>query len=164
MSANGSATSSTPSGRPPRVPPRWFVTTAWRVHRGLFRATPGTAMLRLPKPGGWGMMRVTTTGRRSGQERPVILAYIEDGENLVTMAMNGWGEGAPAWWLNLQANPDASVELKGGEVRQVRAHRPEGAEHDRLWELYRRVERDLDGYTAHRSTPTPLLVLTPRAA
>lgn len=58
------------------------------------------------------MMRVTTTGRRSGQERSVILAYIEDGPDLVTMAMNGWGAGEPAWWLNLQANPEARVDLR----------------------------------------------------
>jgi hypothetical protein len=44
----------------------------------------------------------------------VILGYFEDGENLVTMAMNGWGEGEPAWWLNLQAHPDARVELADG--------------------------------------------------
>jgi len=48
-------------------------------------------------------MRLTTTGRRSGQNRSVILGYIEDGPKLVTLAMNGWGEGEPAWWLNLQA-------------------------------------------------------------
>ena len=41
-------------------------------------------------------MRLTTIGRRSGQERSVILGYIEDGPNLVTLAMNGWGEGEPA--------------------------------------------------------------------
>jgi len=48
-------------------------------------------------------MRLTTTGRRTGQEGSVILGYVEDGPNLVTMAMNGWADGEPAWWLNLQA-------------------------------------------------------------
>src|SRR5262245_1180849 len=42
-------------------------------------------------------------------ERSVILGYVEDGPNLVTMAMNGWADGEPAWWLNLQAHPDATV-------------------------------------------------------
>lgn len=101
-----------PSEKPPRVPPRWFVTTAWKVHRALYRLTPGTVGLRRPSQDTWGMMRVTTTGRRSGQERSVILAYIEDGPDLVTMAMNGWGAGEPAWWLNLQANPEARVDLR----------------------------------------------------
>ena len=42
-----------------------------------------------------------------------ILGYFEDGPNLVTLAMNGWGAPEPAWWLNLQARPDTVVELAG---------------------------------------------------
>jgi deazaflavin-dependent oxidoreductase (nitroreductase family) len=59
-------------------------------------------------------MRLRTVGRRSGQERIAILAYFTDGPNLVTMAMNGWGDPEPAWWLNLQAQPDVVVELPDG--------------------------------------------------
>ncbi len=50
-------------------------------------------------------LRLTTIGRRTGEERNVMVGYIEDGSTFVTMAMNGWGEGEPAWWLNLPANP-----------------------------------------------------------
>jgi deazaflavin-dependent oxidoreductase (nitroreductase family) len=57
-------------------------------------------------------MRLTTIGRRTGNQRSVILAYLQDGANLVTLAMNGWAEPEPAWWLNLQAHPNATVELK----------------------------------------------------
>lgn len=151
------------STKKPFVPPRWFVTRAWQVHRGLFRITPGTTALRLPKPGGWGTMRVTATGRRSGEPRPVILGYFEDGPDLVTLAMNGWGEGEPAWWLNLLADPEATVELKGGETRQVTAHRAEGEEHERLWARWNEIE-DVDAYTSRRRTPTSVVVLSPRAA
>ncbi len=56
----------------------------------------------------------------SGTERVAILGYFEDGPNLVTMAMNGWGDPEPAWWLNLQARPDAVVELVDGQ-RTVRS-------------------------------------------
>ena len=45
----------------------------------------------------------------------MILGYVEDGPNLVTMAMNGWADGEPAWWLNLQAHPEASVDLADGQ-------------------------------------------------
>ncbi|WP_256837638.1 nitroreductase family deazaflavin-dependent oxidoreductase [Ornithinimicrobium faecis] len=152
------------SGKPPRVPPRWFVTRAWKVHRALYRLMPGTAALSRAKPGTWGTMRLTVLGRRSGQERSVILAYIEDGADIVTMAMNGWGEGEPAWWLNLQANPEATLELKDGGPRAVTARRAEGTEHERLWDRYREVEDGkLDGYAAQRSTPTSLVILSPRA-
>ena len=60
------------------------------------------------------MMRLRTLGLRSGQPRVAIVGYLEDGPNLVTLAMNGWAEAEPAWWLNLQAHPDTTVELKDG--------------------------------------------------
>ena len=51
-----------------------------------------------------------------------ILGYYEDGPNLVTLAMNGWSDAEPAWWLNLEAHPDARVDLKDG-ARRTRARR-----------------------------------------
>jgi hypothetical protein len=59
----------------------------------------------------------------------VIVGYYEDGANLVTMAMNGWGAAEPAWWLNLQADPHAVVEIKGETRREVlgRATKGRGA-------------------------------------
>jgi hypothetical protein len=91
----------------PWLPPRWFIRGAWMVHRAIYHISGGRLGLAKPAPGKYGMMRVTTIGRRSGAERSAILAYYEDGPNLVTLAMNGWGEGEPAWWLNLMRHPDA---------------------------------------------------------
>jgi F420H(2)-dependent quinone reductase len=54
---------------PPRLPPRWFVRPFWSVHRGLYRLSGGR----------------------------VVVGYFEDGPNLVTMAMNGWGDGEPTY-------------------------------------------------------------------
>jgi deazaflavin-dependent oxidoreductase (nitroreductase family) len=143
-----------------RVPPRWFVRLAWSVHRGLYRATGGRFGLWRPRRGRWGAMRLTTHGRRSGRPRSVILAYVEDGPNLVTMAMNGWGDGEPAWWLNLQADPDARVDLKGG-ARPVRGRAATGDEHTRLWERWREMDENLDAYVALRSSPTAVVILEP---
>ncbi len=148
--------------RAARVPPRWFIRLAWTVHRALYRFTGGRFGLRRPKAGQWGMFRLTTTGRRSGQSRAVILAYLEDGPNLFTLAMNGWGEGEPAWWLNLQANPDAHAVLPDGP-RLVRGRAAEGAERDRLWQLWRETDAALDDYAALRSTRTAVVVLERRA-
>jgi deazaflavin-dependent oxidoreductase (nitroreductase family) len=108
------------------------------------------------------MLRLRVSGRRSGAERRVILAYLEDGPNLVLMAMNGWAEAAPAWWLNLRAHPDAVVDLPGGLVREVTAHEADGEERRRLWAMWQGVERNLDGYAMRRRT-TPLVVLEPRS-
>jgi F420H(2)-dependent quinone reductase len=144
--------------RGPRVPPRWFVRTAWSVHRGICRISGGRLGLWRPKPGKWGTLRLTTTGRRTGREHRVILGYFEDGPRLVTLAMNGWAAPEPAWWLNLQAQPDATVEL-AGEVRRVRSRAAEGAERARLWELWRTFDRQLDGYAARRPGETAVVIL-----
>ena len=147
-----------------RVPPRWFVTTAWKVHRFLYRATGRRTFLWTPaNKRGWGALQLTTTGRRSGEARPVIVGYLEDGSDLVLLAMNGWGEGEPAWWLNLQAEPTATAQLAAGDALHVRAHAAEGEERDRLWARWRAVEPKLDEYAALRSTPTAVVVLTPLA-
>lgn len=75
-----------------RLPPRRFVRLAWYAHRGLYHVTGGRVGLWRAKSNRWGTLRLTTTGRRTGRERSVILGYYEDGPNLVTLAMNGWAE------------------------------------------------------------------------
>jgi hypothetical protein len=97
-----------PTPKKPRLPPRWFIHLFWIAHRWLYRLSGGRLGLWRPKPVKWGAMRLTTIGRRTGRERPVIVGYFEDGSDLVAMAMNGWGDGEPGWWLNLQAHPDGS--------------------------------------------------------
>ena len=103
-----------------RLPPRWFVRLAWSTHRVLYRVTGGRVGLWRPKATRWGTARLTTIGRRTGQERSVMVGYFEDGPNLVTMAMNGWADDEPAWWLNLQVHPEASVHLADGRPGSVR--------------------------------------------
>jgi F420H(2)-dependent quinone reductase len=147
-----------------RLPPRWFIRAFWAGHRALYSLTGGRAGLRRPKPGVWGMLRLRTTGRRSGAERAVIVAYLEDGPDFLLMGMNGWAEGGPAWWLNLQAHPDAVVELPGGVERAVTAREARGDERVRLWDRWREVEEGkLDAYAVRRSH-TPMIVLEPRAS
>ena len=85
----------------PWLPPRWFVRLAWYAHRAVYQMSGGRLGLWRPKGTRWGTMRLTTTGRRTGRARSVLLGYFEDGPNLVTLAMNGWADGEPAWWLNL---------------------------------------------------------------
>ena len=144
------------------LPPRWFIRTAWVVHRTYHRATGGRRGLWPPKQGKAGMMRLVTVGRRSGKERSAILAYFEDGPNLVTLAMNGWGEPEPAWWLNLRSAPDARVELADG-WHDIRGRAAAGDERARLWATWRELDRDLDAYAARRPGETAVVVLEPRA-
>jgi deazaflavin-dependent oxidoreductase (nitroreductase family) len=105
-------------------------------------------------------LRLTTTGRRSGKPRQVVLSYFEDGPSLVTMAMNGWGAAEPAWWLNLQEHPDAVVRTREG-TRPVRARRAQGEERDRLWSRWSEIDTNLDDYAARRPRQTAVVVLEP---
>jgi deazaflavin-dependent oxidoreductase (nitroreductase family) len=135
------------------------------AHRAIYWITGGRRGLAVPTPGGrFGMLRLTTVGRRSGKERAVILGYYEDGPNLVTLAMNGWADGEPAWWLNLQAHPEARVVLKRGS-RVVRARAAEGEERARLWDSLRHLSgygSDLDAYARLRASETAVVVLEPQ--
>ncbi|MCH1883517.1 nitroreductase/quinone reductase family protein [Agrococcus sp. ARC_14] len=149
---------------PPSVPPRWFIRTAWVVHRGLYAITGGRFGLARPRPGKYGMLRLHTVGRTTAAPRVAILAYYEDGQDLVLMAMNGWADAHPAWWLNLRAHPDASVDLPDGSMR-VRAREAQGLERERLlagWEPYSDGP-SITEYEQLRTRRVPMIVLEPTA-
>jgi deazaflavin-dependent oxidoreductase (nitroreductase family) len=152
---------STQSTESPKLPPVWFKHLFWRVHRVLYRLVDGRVLWTPASKRGWGAMHLTTTGRRSGEDRGVIVGYIEDGATPVVMAMNGWDEGHPAWWLNLEANPEAVIRLRGQAERRVRARQVEGEERERLWRQWAAIDNDLDAYAAPRSVSTPVVVFEP---
>ena len=149
--------------RPTRQPPRWIIKTIWASHRAAYSLTGGRFGLRIPTNDRWGILRLKTVGRRTGRERVAILGYVEDGANLITPAMNGWAEPEPAWWLNLQAHPDAAVELPDGP-REVTARAATGEERARLWSKL--VDLGSSAYTdanaTRRSRETAIVVLEPR--
>lgn len=151
----------------PKLPPRWFVRAAWVLHRACYRVTGGRFGLWRPEAGGrFGTLRLKSVGRRSGEPRVAIVGYYEDGPNLVTLAMNGWAESQPAWWLNLQTQPETTVDLADG-WRAVRARAAKGEERERLWAKlrdYRGWGDDIDAVAAQRSTETAVVVLEPRSS
>jgi deazaflavin-dependent oxidoreductase (nitroreductase family) len=154
---------SEPSKKSASLPPRWFIRTFWAVQRAVYSVTGGRLGLRAAKADRWGMMRLRTVGRRSGEERKAILGYFEDGPDLVTMAMNGWADPEPAWWLNLQAHPDVTVDLPGGS-RAVRGRAANAEERPRLWAKWAAYDKDLDAFAARRSRETAVVILSPRPA
>jgi deazaflavin-dependent oxidoreductase (nitroreductase family) len=155
-------TTESTAGVPPKLPPVWFKHLFWRVHRAINKVSGGRFLWTPASKRGWGALRLTVPGRKTGIERSVIVGYIEDGPVPVVLAMNGWDEGHPAWWLNLEAHPDAVIRLPGGHVRKVRARAASGAERERLWARWAAVDEGLDQYAAMRSVETPVVVLEPR--
>jgi hypothetical protein len=96
----------------------------------------------------------------------VIVGYFEEGPDLISLAMNGWADSEPAWWLNLKEHPDASVLLPTGE-RAVRGRSADEDERQRLWARvsdYPGWGDDLDGLAARRSMNTSVVVFESRAA
>jgi deazaflavin-dependent oxidoreductase (nitroreductase family) len=78
------------------------------------------------------LMLLTTKGAKSGRERTAIVTYTRDGDRYVIAASKSGAPTNPAWFHNLRANPEVTVEA-GGETFTARATVTEGAERDRLW-------------------------------
>jgi deazaflavin-dependent oxidoreductase (nitroreductase family) len=155
----------TEATKPSPQVPRWIVRSIWIGHRAAFRFTGGRFGLRTADDTRWGMLRLRSTGRRSGKERIAIVGFIEDGPKVVVPAMNGWADPEPAWWLNLQTNPSATVELPDGSSRSVRARAAVGEERERLWRQFvdLRSAAFSDANAALRSRETAIDVLEPVA-
>lgn len=130
---------------------------AKKLHSSIYRASDGRV---------WGTMfggsilLLNTTGRKSGQRRTTPLMYASDGEDLILIASNGGAPNHPAWYLNLMANPEATVEIGDSEIR-VRAEEAHQAEKARLWQKMVEMYSGYDNYQRKTKREIPLLVLHP---
>ena len=115
--------------------------------------------------GGKGMvptLLLTTTGRKSGRELTLPLIFGKSGSDYVVVASKGGAPAHPAWYLNLEANPIADVELRGGEHRNVKARIAEGEERAELWRKVNEMYSGFDDYSARTTRDIRLFVLEPR--
>ena len=133
----------------PFLPPRWFIRGAWAAHRDL--PAQRWPALGPPTAKTYGTLRIHTVGRRTGEHRIAILGYFEDGPNLYARRMNGWGEPEPAWWLNLQAHPEAH-DRPQGRSRDITAREATGEERARLWSAMRDEPISTPTHRAGRAT------------
>ncbi len=104
------------------------------------------------------LLLLTTTGAKSGQPRTQPLVYTVDGDRLVIIASKGGAPTNPAWYHNLLANPQATVEL-GAETFEVRATRIEGEERRRLYDAQAALMPTFADYEKKTSRDIPLFVL-----
>lgn len=100
-----------------------------RLHAGLLRRSRGRLLGTI---GGQPVLLLTTTGRRSGLERTTPVQFQRQGEAFVVVAAAGGAPHPPAWALNLDAHPQARIQL-GSDVRRVTARRVGGAERAERW-------------------------------
>jgi deazaflavin-dependent oxidoreductase (nitroreductase family) len=139
------------------VLPDAFVRSYGKAHGHVFRATKGRVgryWARRP------VLLLTTTGRRSGEPRSTMVLYGRDGGRLVVIGSNTGSDNAPAWALNLAANPEAEVMVSGSVVR-VRATEVDGPDRDRVWRLMTEQYAGFDMYRARTSRGIKVFSLEP---
>jgi F420H(2)-dependent quinone reductase len=127
------------------------------VHTGVYRATGGKLFGRM---GNSSILLLNTTGRKTGRKRTSPLLYVMDGEDFVIIASKGGAPTHPAWYLNLKANPDATVEVGDRAVR-VRAEEAYQEKKARLWQKMVEMYPTYDDYQVKTKRKIPLLVLHP---
>lgn len=103
-------------------------------------------------------VRLTTTGRRTGQPREVPLYGFEDGERVVIVGSRGGAAKDPDWAGNLRAEPRATIRI-GRDARAVRAQEVTGPERDRLWTLVTGAFPLYASYQRKTDRVIPLFVL-----
>ena len=128
-------------------------------HAAVYRATNGLIGHRFP--GFAPMLLVDHVGAKSGTARTSPLVYVEDGENVILVASKGGYPKNPAWFHNLMANPDTSVQI-GSRRRQVHARVADPEERKRLWPKVVEVYSGYDDYQRRTEREIPLVILEPR--
>ena len=130
------------------------------VHRALVRITGGRVGYQAI---GMPVLELVTIGRRSGASRAVMLTSpCRDGEAYVVVASRGGDDRHPAWFLNLEANPEVEVQLgRDRQKAQAKVVAPSDPDYNRLWKIVN--ENNSDRYTAYQEKtdrPIPVVVLT----
>lgn len=134
----------------------WF----WWLHPRIYRLTGGRiggTVMGMP------VLLLTTCGRRTGLPRTRALTYLPRGNDAIVVASYLGEPRHPAWWLNLEANPEAEVQI-GAATRPVRAREAVGEERERLWS---EIVTDMEEYAAYEGRTErriPVVVLEPRSS
>ena len=139
-----------------RVAVRWMT----GANTAAYRLTNGRVAAHVP--GGAPICLLTTTGRRSGRPRTVPLLYIpHDDDQIVVVASHGGMSRHPAWYLNLVADPRATVTM-GRQRCSMTARPASDAERSRLWPALTAVYAHFDAYQRRTDRIIPVLILAPR--
>ncbi|HWO16195.1 MAG TPA: nitroreductase family deazaflavin-dependent oxidoreductase [Solirubrobacterales bacterium] len=133
-----------------------------KIHVALYRRSGGRIGGHLP---GWPAVPIALvdhTGARSGAKRTSPLMYLEDGDAIVVMASKAGQPTHPAWFHNLKANPDTTVQI-GSEIREVCARVATDEERDRLWVKFVAMYPGSEFYRRNaKGRKIPIVILDPR--
>ncbi|MDZ4718021.1 MAG: nitroreductase family deazaflavin-dependent oxidoreductase [Roseiflexaceae bacterium] len=136
---------------------RAFARAAISVHTFLYRQTNGAFG---GKMGPNKILLLTTIGRRTGKQHTWPLVFFQDNKQIMVVASNGGADRHPAWFLNLQQHPRATIQI-GGTQTKVRAQAASGAERDQLWRVIISQGPQFANYQTNTKREIPVVVLTP---
>lgn len=125
------------------------------LHVLLYRLSGGAIAGRMGKSP---VLLLTTRGRKTGKLRTTPLLYLADGDHFVIVASNGGSTRHPTWWLNLQSNKDATVQVKRQKIR-VRAELAGAQERQDLWARLVAMYPDYAEYQKRTQREIPVVVL-----
>ncbi|MBC8365286.1 MAG: nitroreductase family deazaflavin-dependent oxidoreductase [Actinobacteria bacterium] len=141
------------------MPSDGYLKTMNRLHRGVLaisRGRLGWTAAKMP------VLQLTTTGRRSGLPRSVMLTSPhQEGDRIVIVASKGGEDTHPAWFLNLQANPEVVVSMRDQPERRMTARVASPEERDRLWPIVTGSYANYAGYQDRTDRQIPLVLLNP---
>ncbi len=127
-----------------------------QAHVSVYRSTGGKV------GGGEHLLILTTTGRKSGVARSTPLFFFRDGDHYIIIASNGGAPKHPTWWLNLQGNPQAKIQV-GPQVIPVTSQQADPEERKRLWAIIAENYKNFVGYQKRAPREIPVIILTPNA-
>ncbi len=128
-------------------------------HRGLLRVSCGRLGWRAS---GMPVLELTTTGRKSGQPRSVMLTSpVQQDDVIVIVASRGGDDHHPAWFLNLRDRPDVEVAFAGKPKRSMRARMATPEERAALWPRVTAAYKGYDSYQTKTDREIPLVLLEP---
>jgi len=133
------------------------------LHVWMYRRSGGRVGGRIFFVGRQPIALVDHVGAKSGIHRTVALIYLPDGEDVVIVASKGGHPKHPAWFHNLKANPDTTVQV-GRELREVTAHVAGADERARLWPRLVELYPSFADYQRKAEREIPVVILRPRAA
>lgn len=139
---------------------KWFWQVFTGFHSWMYRATGGRFGSQMR---GFNVLLLTTVGRKTGKRRTLPLGYIRDSERYVVIASNGGLDRHPAWYFNLQHNPNVMIQVREQELA-VQATTARGDERRRLWAQLLAEAPGYGDYQTRTSREIPLVILQPHSA
>ena len=135
---------------------------AWtRLHARLLRLSKGRLRFGFFLAGDMRVLALTTTGRKSGEPRSSVVAYLPEGDGFAVVASYGGSDRTPAWWLNLQTEPRCEADVEGEHLK-LTARRADPVERERLWSRFVEANSDFDAYRGYTRRELPVVVLERR--